>query len=178
MDGKVIKDAAALVSEIGSQHEPGDKVTINYERAGNERTATAKLERAQPQVSMRSFRFPGEGGSEEMDMPNSFFRSFPFAAMDEATPTPKLGVSAEDRADGAGVRVLSVKPGSPAASAGIREGDVITRVGDDKVSSVDELQMAVRSHKSGGKLALEYERAGKTGTADVTLPKSVKRKDL
>ncbi len=182
VDGKVIKDAAALVSEIGSQHDAGDKVTINYERNGKERSATAKLESARAEVSSRSFRFgPGSGangGEMNMDMPNSFFRAFPFSAIDDATPAPKIGVSAEDRADGDGVRVLSVKPGSPAASAGLKEGDVITRVGDEKVSSVDELQAAVRSGKTGGRIRLEYQRAGKSAIADVTLPKSVKRKDL
>lgn len=177
IDGKSIKDAAQLVTEISAQHEPGDKVTINYERDGKEHTATAKLQRAEPQMSMRSFRFsPDEMNGP--DMPNSFFRSFPFAAGDDASPTPKLGVDAEDRADGEGVRVLGVKPNSPASAAGLKEGDVITRIGDDKVGSVDELQMNLRSRKGGDKLRLEYQRDGKTETANVHLPKPVKRKEL
>jgi putative serine protease PepD len=112
------------------------------------------------------------------DMPNNPFRGFPFLAGDDMASTPKLGVSAEDRADGEGVRVLSVKPGSPAEAAGIREGDVLTRLEDDKVSSVDELQMALRSMKAGDKIKLEYQRAGKAATTNITLPKTVKRKDL
>jgi C-terminal processing protease CtpA/Prc len=176
VDGKTINNAEDLVAEIGSKHEAGDKVTINYERNGKERTATARLQPAQPQMAMRSFRMNPEDMTG--DLPNSFFRSFPFAAMDDASPAPKLGISAEDRADGEGVRVLDVKPGSPADNAGLKEGDVITQVGNDRVGSVDELQMNLRSAKAGEKLKLEYQRNGKMSTAEVTLPRSVKRKDL
>jgi C-terminal processing protease CtpA/Prc len=176
VNGNAIRNAEDLVAEIGAKHEAGDKVTINYERNGKERTATAKLQPAQPQVAMRSFRMNPEDMNG--DLPNSFFRSFPFAAMDDASPSPKLGISAEDRADGEGVRVLDVKPGSPADNAGLKEGDVITRIGDDRVGSVDELQMNLRNAKQGEKLKLEYQRNGKMSTTDVSLPKSVKRKDL
>jgi serine protease Do len=176
IDGKTIKDAKALVAEISAQHEAGDKVTINYKRDGKERTTTAKLQPAGPATAMRGFRFNPDG--MRGGMPNSFFRAFPFAAGDDMEATPKLGVGVEDRADGEGVRVLSVKPGSAAASAGLEEGDVITHIDGEKVSSVDELQMDLRSMKGGEKLKLEYQRAGKPATIDITLPKTVKRKDL
>ncbi len=180
IDHHDINNAAGLIAEIGSQHKPGDEVRIVYERNGKQNSAFTKLSSAQPQVSARSFRMNPEdfGGGGTGNMPNSFFHSFPFAAADDAAPAPKLGVSAEDRADGEGVRVLSVKPGSPAATAGLREGDVITRMGDDKVGSVDELQMAMRGTKGGDRLKLEYQRAGATATANISLPKAVKRKDL
>jgi len=74
--------------------------------------------------------------------------------------------------------VLAVKPGSPAAQAGIREGDVLTRVDEAAIGSVDELQMSVRSHKAGDRLELKYERGGKPAIASVLLPKELKRKDL
>jgi serine protease Do len=159
IDGKSIRSAEDLVAEIGSRHEAGDKVTINYERNGKERAATAKLQPAQPQMSMRSFRMNPDDMNG--DMPNSFFRSFPFSAMDDASPSPKLGVSAEDRADGEGVRILDVKPNSPAENAGLKEGDVITRIGEDRISSVDELQMNLRGAKAGEKLKLEISVMGR-----------------
>jgi serine protease Do len=175
IDGAPIKDAGALVNEIAGLHKPGDNVEIVYQRDGREHTTSAKLQAARPQTAMRSFRF-GPGG--DGDMPNMMMRSFPFAAGDDMAATPKLGVSAEDRADGDGVRVLDVKPGSPAEAAGLREGDVITRIDDDKLGSVDELQMNLRSRKGGDKVQLEYQRNGQTQTTSVSLPKPVKRKDL
>lgn len=176
IDGKSIKDAQMLVMEIMGQHSPGDKVTINYERGGKDRTTTAELMPVQPRTAMRGFRYSPDDMTGEM--PNSLFKGFPFMTGDDMVPSPKLGVSAEDRADGDGVHVLSVKPGSPAASAGIKEGDVIIRIGDDKIGSVDELQMNLRSMKGGDKVALEYQRNGKTATANMLLPKPMKRKDL
>ena len=177
IDGKVIKDAATLVTEISAQHDAGDRVSINYERDGKERITSAKLQPAGPQTAMRSFRFSPDDMAG--DGPGGMLRGFPFAAGDDGmAPAPKLGLSAEDRADGEGVRVLSVKPGSPAASAGLKEGDVITRMGDDKVASVDELQLGLRGTKPGDRLRLEYQRAGKVAIASVTLPRPVKRKDL
>ncbi len=174
VDGKAIKDPQMLVMEIMAQHDAGDVVTINYERNGKQQTTQAKLMPVDPKIGMRHFRFDPEDG----DMPNMMLRGFPFAAGVDMNETPKLGVSAEDRADGEGVRVLGVKPGSAAASAGIKEGDVVTRLDREKVGSVDELQMKLRSMKGGDKVQLEYQRAGKLTTTDVLLPKAVKRKDL
>jgi predicted metalloprotease with PDZ domain len=176
IDGAAIKDAGALVNEIAGLHKPGDNVEIIYQRNGKKRNTNAKLEAAQSQTAMRSFRF-GPGGVEG-DMPNMMMRSFPFMAGDDMAASPKLGVSAEDRADGDGVRILDVKPGSPAEVAGLKEGDVITRIDDDKLGSVDELQMNLRSKKGGDKVQLEYQRNGQTATTSVSLPKAVKRKDL
>jgi serine protease Do len=51
-----------------------------------------------------------------------------------------------------GVVVDQVAPGSPAASAGIREGDIIKQVNHKPVSSGTDLQQAIRD--SGGRPAL------------------------
>lgn len=177
VDSRAIANAEELVDAIGKDHKPGDDVTVWYQRDGVSRETTATLGSAAPRSAMRSFRFGPEGGMNMPGMPEGMFRSFPFDANEDAAP-PKLGLSAEDRADGAGVRVLSVKPGSPAAAAGLKEGDVLTRIGDEAVGSVDELQLQVRAHKAGEKVELRYERAGKPVTVSVVLPKELKRKDL
>jgi serine protease Do len=176
VNGQNIKDAQMLVMDVMPQHEAGDKVTINYERDGKEHKTEAKLMAAEPHMTMRSFRFNPDDMNGEM--PNTLLRGFPFTAGDNMSAPPKLGVSAEDRADGEGVRVMAVKPGSAAASAGLHECDVITGLNRGNVNSVDELQMALRSMKGGDKVQLEYQRAGKPMAAEIMLPKAVKRKDL
>src|SRR3712207_741504 len=66
-----------------------------------------------------------------------------------------LGVSARTATDGTngqvgtGAEVGSVEPGSAAADAGIREGDVITAVDDRPVTSSTELTAAIRSKAPG-----------------------------
>ena len=174
VNGKRVKDAKDLAEEIGEEHDPGDKVSIQYLREGKSRTTDANLMAANASPNMREFHIrPGE----DFDIPN-LMRSIPFLADENFEPAPKLGLSVEDRADGDGVRVLKVSPGSAAAQAGIREGDVITRLNQEKLSSVDELQLMMRNQKGGEKLKLEYQRGGKNASVDVTLPRSLKKKDL
>lgn len=177
INGRDITSADELVRAISGGHKPGDEVLIGYERGGKNREIKARLGRADSRSSMRRFGFGPEGGMNMPEMPGAMFRPLPIAPNDDAA-APKLGVSAEDRADGRGVRVLAVKPGSAAAQAGIREGDVLTRIDDEPIGSVDELQAGIRSHKAGDRLELRYERSGKAATANVLLPKELRRKDL
>ena len=70
---------------------------------------------------------------------------------------------------GAGAYVTSVSPGTPAESAGLRPGDVITNVGGQRVTSSDELGTAIRRNKPGDTVEVRYQRAGAERTATVTL---------
>lgn len=58
---------------------------------------------------------------------------------------------------------------SPAAKGGIKEGDIITKIGNDKVDSSHSLQSVVGKHKVGDKVGVTVVRDGKTQTLDVTL---------
>jgi len=49
-----------------------------------------------------------------------------------------------------GILVLRVAPGTPAASSGLRGGDVIVRVNDDDSEGVRDLQRAVQRASSRG----------------------------
>ena len=82
-----------------------------------------------------------------------------------------LGVTAKSVTDGArdGALVERVLPGSAAAKAGIRAGDVITRVAGRLVAGADDLVVQVRSRKVGEKVELTYVRSSRTATATVTL---------
>jgi len=59
-------------------------------------------------------------------------------------------------------------PGSPAA-AGIKFGDLITRVDDTPVGSKQRLADIVKQHAPGDPIALEVWRAGDTRIIKVTL---------
>jgi putative serine protease PepD len=78
-----------------------------------------------------------------------------------------LGVGVEP-ADG-GVAVSEVKPGTPAANAGLEVGDVITAAGGTAISTSADLQKAVDAKKPGDTLSLGYTRDGQTKTAKVAL---------
>ena len=82
-----------------------------------------------------------------------------------------LGVTARSVTDGArdGALVESVAAGSAAADAGIKAGDVITRVGDRLVGGSDDLVVQIRAHKVGEKVQLTYVRGGRTVKVTATL---------
>ncbi|MDG6928576.1 MAG: trypsin-like peptidase domain-containing protein [Nitrososphaerota archaeon] len=59
-----------------------------------------------------------------------------------------------------GVGVAGVANGGPADRAGIRPGDIITKLDDSKVESVGDLRKEVLAKKPGQKLAVEVVRNG------------------
>lgn len=63
----------------------------------------------------------------------------------------------------------AVVPGSPAEKAGLKAGDVITKVGGTTIDSTHSLVTLLSSHKVGDKVALTVLRDGKTQTINVTL---------
>ncbi|MBK1828743.1 S1C family serine protease [Haloferula rosea] len=69
-----------------------------------------------------------------------------------------------------GLQVTEVMPGSPAAKAGIKPGDILLGAGDRKtVSSLDELKEAVQaSGRAGQPLSLRLIQAGKRKEVKVT----------
>jgi putative serine protease PepD len=80
---------------------------------------------------------------------------------------PFLGVSVGNGQSGA--LVQSVTSGSPAAKAGLQQGDVITKIGNKSVSTSDDVVSAVQAASVGDKLDLTYTRNGQQKTATVTL---------
>ncbi|MEV3930980.1 trypsin-like peptidase domain-containing protein [Streptomyces sp. NPDC049944] len=63
----------------------------------------------------------------------------------------------------------AVTPNGPAAKAGLKAGDVITKFNDTVVESGPTLIGEIWTQKPGDKVTLTYERNGKTATAELTL---------
>lgn len=68
-----------------------------------------------------------------------------------------------------GVVVASVTDSTPAATAGLKTYDVITKIGDTEVESGVELQSALYKHSIGDTVTITYYRDGKKETTDVKL---------
>jgi serine protease Do len=63
----------------------------------------------------------------------------------------------------------AVVAGSPAANAGLQNGDIITKVGGQSINQTNTLSVLIGQHKVGDKVQLTYIRSGKTQTVTVTL---------
>jgi putative serine protease PepD len=72
----------------------------------------------------------------------------------------------------AGVTLHSVTSGGVADKAGLKAGDLITKLGDQQVTTADALIAAVRSHAPGDQVSVSYTRSGKSATVTVTLGSS------
>ncbi|WP_207491938.1 PDZ domain-containing protein [Aridibaculum aurantiacum] len=78
-----------------------------------------------------------------------------------------LGVVTEKADDGA--KITSVTPESGADKAGLKKDDVITKVGDKKIESSNDLIAAIGTHKPNDKVDITYKRGGKEAKATATL---------
>lgn len=70
---------------------------------------------------------------------------------------------------GTGIYVVDVTPKSGAEDAGLRTGDVITKIDNANVLSFSDLSVAVGSKRPGDKVNVTYIRSGKEYTSSVTL---------
>jgi putative serine protease PepD len=86
---------------------------------------------------------------------------------------PIMGISLDSRFNGVGAKVAdqagSVRPGLPAAKAGILPGDVIISIDGKPINSSDEAIVAVRSHNVGDRIKVEFVRNGKNHEVTLTL---------
>ncbi len=166
----------------------GNKVTINgkevdendprlsIEGKGNKRVILKKLDK-QPRIlvegkPLNSLDFGkgqelggdiiiNEDGDDNFDMvmPNQ-------AKTNEAF----LGVVTEQTEQGA--KINQVSDESPAAKAGLKEGDIITKVNDIKIDGPASLYDAIGKSKPEDKVTISYIRSGKTSSLVASLAKN------
>ncbi|WP_448855868.1 S1C family serine protease [Corynebacterium camporealensis] len=84
---------------------------------------------------------------------------------------PTLGVQVDARNRGNGATIVRVEPGSPAEDAGLKAGEVVTRVNDRLIENADALIAAARSQDFGATVTLEVsdEDGNNPRTVEVTL---------
>jgi serine protease Do len=71
-----------------------------------------------------------------------------------------------------GRNVAAVAIGSPAAQAGLKEGDIITKLGADKINAQHSLSGLLSKYRAGDKVGLTYLRDGKEKSIQITLSES------
>ena len=141
----------------------GDKVIVNgKEVKGNDGDITVRRNR------IKDVKAYGNANRYSYNYNGDNFRSLVFDD-DRAM----LGVTTEKVDKGA--EVQEVTKGSAAEKIGLKKGDVIVKIDDQKIESPDELSDAVRKHKAGEKVTVTYIRDKKElkETAELTKWKGV-----
>ena len=77
--------------------------------------------------------------------------------------------TSSDQLTAIGATIAQVTPGSAAASAGIKAGDVVIKVDNRVIGQSDDLAATVRSYAPGTKVTLTLKRGNATQTVTVTL---------
>lgn len=143
----------------------GRTVKLNVSRAGANQTIAATI--ATRKGKAMAYGMPGmpgmsmEGFKVELPRMEMTMPDIPKAMMSWRSAT--LGVEAESLGDSQlatyfgvkeGVLVRSVLKGSAAEKAGVKAGDVLLKVGDDKVTSPRDVTSAMRSARSDSKKSI------------------------
>jgi S1-C subfamily serine protease len=126
-------DSVADLARVLEAHEPGDEVTLSVLHGDDELALEATL---------------GERGGE------------PYLGIVPCVGIPGEGLSRVLRLDASGAVIVEVLPGSPAASAGLQEGDVILAVDGETLGPEMGLAEAIASREPGDEVTLEVEREG------------------
>jgi serine protease Do len=135
-DGKDVDTAKSLSLAVAAA-DPAAKVPVRVMRDQHEKTLQVKLGEAE-QTARSNATAPAESGPAA-DL------GLGLANLNDAY-RQQLGLPD----DYAGVVVTRVKPGSNAAEQGLREGDVISRIGASQVKSVSDAVQAIKTAKSQG----------------------------
>lgn len=142
VDGKTVDATNTLATLLGA-HKPGDTVTLRVARPGEgERDVTVTLGDKDGKAYLGVEYVPLGGPKFILTL-----------------PLPE-GVRQ-------GVLVVSVAADSPAAEAGIKVGDVITKVDGQVIGSPRALSNAIAAHKPGDQVTLKVYRPADEETLDI-----------
>jgi len=142
----------------------GDKVTVNGKPADDYKSDNVDIMRGDNFApgSPRSFNMrtpmPPEGGWKMLN--EDFMREI-------HSNKAFLGVMTKEAKDGA--EITEVTNESAAEKAGLKEGDVITKINDEKITDADDLYAAVGKYKPNDKVTVKYIRNKEEKTAAAVL---------
>lgn len=136
----------------------GDKVKINGKEAADLKDINVRVNNLRATGAIGF----GPGSDFNFDIAHgqpSIFRVDSNRAM--------LGVVTDGHDKGASIQ--SVSKETAAEKAGLKKGDIITKIDNRKIETTDDVTDAIRSHKPGDKVAITYLRDGKEQKATAEL---------
>lgn len=182
------------LSDAVHHYKPKDKIVLTFTRDGKSQKATATLGEGRKNIRFNRSFGPNPGPNADVETfkldRDAFNLDREAYNMDKAareynyryfTPggnSPRLGIKAQDLEDGKGAKVLEVAEESPAAKAGIKEGDIITRFDGKNVEDANSLKMLAWDKRTQPAVKISILRDGKAMDLDLKTPKKLKSADL
>lgn len=135
----------------------GDKITVNGKPIEDLKDGDVKVHRNKFKTmeGLNAYSYPRTGTGQSFNWDSDHDNAFRlFGDMDENRAM--LGVVTEETEGG--VKVTEITDESAAKKAGIKEGDIITKIGETKIEEPDQLSAAIRKHKPGEKVTVTLLR--------------------
>ncbi len=127
-------------------------------------------------IRSNSTSLSGEGGSIGLGFAIPITQVLPVVEQlrnGQVATHARLGVTVANTPDDNGIangaEIQEVQPASGGAEAGLQPGDLVTRVDDKPISSIDALVATIRGYRPGDTVTLLVQRDGETQTLDATL---------
>ena len=152
-DGRKIYDADDLTKAVG-RTKAGTTVNVVLDRKGSAKTVKVTVRR-NPSRIVRAFSFSGPEGNLM-----TFGRSKAIGA--NLRPLSEQLGEYFQVPDGKGILVESVEKGTASDKAGLKAGDVIVKVGNERVNTLSELWDVLGDFEEGEKADLEVVRKGQS----------------
>jgi len=178
-DGQPVEGAVQFRRLI-RETPPGRSVKLEISRGGSLQNISVELgDRTEVYVRKMKGKMRDFGGAYSFSMPNvEELRDMP-EVMDPRTPI--LGINAEDLTsqlgsyfgapNNAGILVREVRAGTPADRAGLKAGDVITKVEGKEVRTLADLRAQLREKSNQASVNMSILRKGSEIAVTVPIEK-------
>ncbi len=162
INGQLVSDPSSLNSIIRTQ-KPQTEVEITY--LHHEQQVKEVIKLGLKKIKERKLIFT----DEDLDL---------IILRTGSNEKPKLGVRLEDTEENAGVRVIDVTDGSPAAKAGLMVGDIVTKIDEAEVNQVSDAKKGFYKAYQKDSFKIKFERSGKILEKSVYIPQKPRTVDL
>ena len=159
-DGKPVRAPRELTDAVAAT-DVGKSVRVDFMRDCEKKSVTLEVVERPANINAALQGVPDEGTQDETRATR--------LGITAQTVTPDFAAQSKLSVD-SGALVKSVQPGSPAAEAGLRHGDVIHRIDRTVVRTAEDLAEAEKGLKSGDEVALKVERGRQIDFVTITMP--------
>ena len=199
--GTAVKTAEALTEQVRAK-KPNDEVELSYIKAGEKKERKLKVKLGESKSMVRVYSSSGQSPRAPRAPLSPMPPMPPIAPLDEIdmiwAPEPpamprafsstegfswsyngrQLGLRVQETDDSVGVKVLDVSEGSLAATAGVKENDIVTSIDGKNIKSTRDCADAMRDARDKNNYMIRLLRGGSPMTVEVKIPKKLKKAEF